>query len=218
MTKPRKFRIIVPVFLFAALPIMATAQVCSVIDQSSTDASTRNATFSQVDVAQSFIPAASQIEGASAFIHNSNSGSGSVTLELWTDLPDEVGATKLAEGSNSFPAVNQWVNVAWSPVAVTPGTTYYLVYFGLPDGQLAFGGSTENPYPSGIQYTNEGFNDFPGFDLAFRTCTQVIPELTPIPMLSQWGLILLVLLFTGTAVLVGKHRNLNTWGQSKNFR
>jgi len=174
------------------IPSIAMAQICTV-DQGNPDGPYRNGTFSQVDKAQSFKPTASQIAGASAFVHDSNSGSGSATIELWTALPNVGGATKLAEGTGTFSAVNQWVDVEWTPVAVTPGTTYYLVLHGLPNGQLAFGGTLSNGYADGIQYTNAGFQPYQSYDFAFRTCTEFVLPPTPvaIPTLSFWAILTL---------------------------
>lgn len=61
----------------------------------------------------------------------------------------------------------QWVDVFWGITAITPGTTYYLVFDG--NTTLGIAGDTSNPYPYGYVYANPGYQPFPDFDYAFRT-------------------------------------------------
>jgi hypothetical protein len=54
----------------------------------------------------------------------------------------------------------------WNPVAVTPNTTYFLVFTG--DPTLGIAGDV-NPYSRGQAYANAGFQPLPLFDYTFRT-------------------------------------------------
>jgi hypothetical protein len=72
----------------------------------------------------------------------------------------------LAEASATGTA-GTWVDVFWTPVDVTPGTTYFLVFTG--NTTLGIAGETTNPYPNGMSYANPGYTPYPNYDYAFRT-------------------------------------------------
>jgi hypothetical protein len=62
-----------------------------------------------------------------------NTWAGLFTIELWSDLPSVSTASRLAGGTTPFsgtvaPRTEQWADVFWTPVAVTPGASYFLVF------------------------------------------------------------------------------------------
>lgn len=140
------------------------------IDQEQTNAASATGTFSEVaPLAQSFIPAATQICGAGFFIP-SNSESGNMTIALWDALPNATGANMLASGTV---AVNpsSYGDVTWAAVDVLPGNTYFLVATG--DDGIRIGFSSFNPYTDGLAYFSANFPYQPSTleDLVFRTFT-----------------------------------------------
>lgn len=148
---------------FAAF--LAAPASADVIDQNQPSGVTYMAAFSQTDLAQSFIQTADNVSGAGILLQAGAGTSDNVTISLWDALPN-AGGTMLATASATGTA-GEWVDVYWSPVAVTPGVTYYLVF----DGNVTLGiaGDTSNPYPNGHVFANPGYNPFLDFDYAFRT-------------------------------------------------
>jgi hypothetical protein len=137
-----------------------------VIDQNQPSAAVYMAGFSQTDLAQSFQTQQTQpTAGAGIFLQPGIGGTDIVRISLWDGLPN-AGGTMLAQGQTTG-TQGQWVDVLWAPVALTPNTTYYLVF----DGNLTLGiaGDVNNPYPFGQVYANPGFQPFPNFDYTFRT-------------------------------------------------
>ncbi|WP_051878738.1 T9SS type A sorting domain-containing protein [Chryseobacterium sp. FH1] len=123
------------------------------------------ASFDQGYLAQSFKAVSNSISGAGVDldIHGGNS---TVTIELWDKLPNQTGAIKLATGSS--PATpDSSVDVSWSPVSVTPGTTYYLVFTSTNNNNVLLG-NFDTPYVDGQMYANAGYDSFPDLDFAFR--------------------------------------------------
>lgn len=66
------------------------------------------------------------------------------------------------------------MDVFWTPVTVTPGDTYFLVFSG--PSALGLAGSTLNPYPNGQTFATSGYAGFPNFDYTFRTFAAAVPE------------------------------------------
>lgn len=162
----------------ALLPIGASAQV---IDQNQPLAEVHMAAFQQTDLAQSFVQSTGGIAGAGIFLQPGVGLNGTVTINLWTLLPNAIGAQMLASGS-AFGTNGEWVDVFWSAVSITAGQTYYLEF--TADAPLGIAGSTNDPYAGGQVYANGGFQSFPTFDYTFRTYSgtpgAVVPE--PITM------------------------------------
>jgi hypothetical protein len=157
-------RIVISVVVF--LLVVGPVGAVPVIDQSQPVSSTPIAGFFQGDLAQSFQQAHSNVAAAGIFLWPAFGTGGTVTISLWDDLPDE-GGTQLAGGSAAGTPGN-WVDVFWSPVAVTPDTTLFLVFTSTPE-DMAIGGADNNPYSRGQAYANAGFESFPTLDYAFRT-------------------------------------------------
>ncbi len=145
-----------------ALPVVSAADE---IDQNQPSGPVYMAGFSQGDLAQSFMQANANISGAAILLQSGVGSSDTVTIQLWDALPNG-GGTMLAQASATGFAA-QWVDVFWTPVNITPMTTYYLVFTG--NTSLGIAGDTANPYPYGQVYANAGFGSFSGFDYAFRT-------------------------------------------------
>jgi hypothetical protein len=139
-------------------------------------------------LAQSFVPTASDITGASVYTSFTVAVTANITISLWDALPNATGATELA--SAVAPAVprNTWANVSWNPVTLTPGTTYYLAFS--PSAYDGFAGTTTNSYPNGVAYAVDASNNpyvaFPNLDFAFKTFTQV-PEPSALAVFGLGG-------------------------------
>ncbi len=156
-------------FLSLAGAVLAAPLLSAqVIDVDQPSVNTVMAAFYQPDLAQSFIPNASDCVGAGVSMAAAWGLGGTFTVELWTALPN-AGGQMLASGTVSA-TPGTWADVFWSAVPVTPGVTYYLV-FRCTDGGMAIEGDVYNPYPGGQVYANSGFGSFPGFDYTFHTWT-----------------------------------------------
>jgi hypothetical protein len=121
--------------------------------------------FAQTGLAQSFQQTHENIAGAGILLQPAVGSSDNVTIQLWDALPN-AGGTQLAEASATGTA-GSWVDVYWTAVAITPATTYYLVFTG--NATLGITGDLNNPYPHGCVYANAGYTQFPNYDYAFRT-------------------------------------------------
>jgi hypothetical protein len=123
------------------------------------------ASFSQTGVAQSFQQTHTNISGAGILLQSGVGSTGTVNIQLWTGLPN-AGGSKIAEGTTTGTA-GSWVDVYWPYIAITPATTYYLVFEPSTNG-LGISGTT-NVYAYGQVYANAGYGPFPTYDYAFRT-------------------------------------------------
>lgn len=152
-----------------------------VLDVEQNNNTTCMASFSQIDLAQSFQPTFDNVSGAGIFL-SSGSDISLITIELWDALPTTGGATLLATGSATGTS-GAWVDVFWPAETVTPGLTYYLV-FKSPGSDLCVAGDTGNPYPGGQVYANSGFGSFPSFDYTFHTWGNDTPLLSVTPPIA----------------------------------
>lgn len=146
--------------------------------------------FINTGLAQSFKQAGSNVSGAGIKLGAGTGTTVPITIELWTNLPDIPGAAMLASGTEDGTG-GSYVDIFWSPVAVTPGATYYLHFVG---SLLAINGDTQNGYADGQAYANAGFESFPSFDYTFCTYTNAVPE----P--SNWALLIAGFGLTGAAM------------------
>jgi hypothetical protein len=153
------------------LPLLAIAiaapLTAQTIDQ---DAPTNNACmagFGQTDLAQSFIPAASDCSGAGIFMYTGSGVPETLTIELWDALPT-AGGVMMASGTG-LATPGTYFDVFWPAVSVTPGNTYVLVFS--TTASMCYAGDTTNQYPFGQVYANPGFDSWPFFDYTFRTYT-----------------------------------------------
>lgn len=150
------------------VPVYAD-RVDSAIDQNQPNAPVYMAGFSQGGLAQSFQQTNENINGAGIFLQPNVGGSATVTIQLWTNLPN-AGGTMITEASTTGTA-GTWCDVFWEYEDVTPGTTYFLVFTG--NTVLGIAGDTANPYPYGCVYANSGYSQFPNYDYTFRTYYQL---------------------------------------------
>jgi hypothetical protein len=158
------------VLFVLVLSLAGACQSAIIVDQSQLDNSSYMANFFQTDLAQSFQQTNGNIAGASIFLCCSGS-SGDVTIALWDALPN-AGGSMLASGTkNSAEVGSGWADVFWSPVAIIPNTTYYLVFTSNAD--LGIAGSESDSYPSGQVYANAGYLPFPAYDYTFKTYAEV---------------------------------------------
>jgi len=133
------------------------------------------ANFSQTNLAQSFVPTVPFSCGARIALRAGIGTAAPVTIELWTGLPN-AGGVMLRTGTDAAAAPGGFATVNWSYVAVTPGTTYYLVFTAAAAGQgMCVGGDTNNPYPNGNVFANAGYQPFPTFDYTFETFGDATP-------------------------------------------
>ncbi|MBK8329405.1 MAG: T9SS type A sorting domain-containing protein [Bacteroidetes bacterium] len=136
------------------------------VDQSQLVNNTCMATFAQTGLAQSFVPSVSSMCGAGVFLVSNAAGSGTVTIELYTNLPNAAGVL-LATGS-AVATDGTWADVTWPSVPVTIGTTYYLVLTSTNNSHCV-AGDISGGYANGQLYANAGYNPFPNYDYTFRT-------------------------------------------------
>ena len=145
------------------------------VDQSQLSNTVCMAAFAQTDLAQSFIPALPFSCGATIALSSGIGNPGAVTIELWDGLPN-AGGNLLATGTDPGAVPGGFATVNWPSVAVTTGTTYYLVFTADAAGQnMCIGGDTNNPYPFGNVFANPGYNPFPTFDYTFETFGDAVP-------------------------------------------
>jgi hypothetical protein len=175
--------------LFTAAVVLAgPASAAIAIDQNQPNGPAYMAAFEQTDLAQSFQQSTDNVAGAGIFLQpGSGSGSANITIGLWSHLPNAGGAL-LASGTETISGDNQWVDVFWSPVGVTPGATEYLV-FTSDTNSYGISGDTSNPYPYGYVFANPGYEAFTGYDYTFRTYTDT--TYSAVPETSTWLLMLL---------------------------
>lgn len=140
--------------------------LADLIDQNQPSGPAYMAGFSQGGLAQSFQQTNTNISGAGICLQPGIGSSDNVTIQVWDDIPDSGTPTMLAEASATGTA-GEWVDVFWTAVDVTPGTTYYLVFTG--NTTLGITGDLDNPYPYGNVFANSGYTPYPSFDYAFRT-------------------------------------------------
>lgn len=150
------------------------AGAAPMIDQSQVLFSTTVANFGQVDLAQSFQQSNDNIAGAGVYVAPDDAPSLMGTISVWDALPNELGAMMLATGSGLI-TPGGYFDVFWTPVAVSPGVTYYLT-FAAPGGGYDLGGASGNVYLLGNEFANAGYVPFPNLDFAFRTYYDPVPE------------------------------------------
>src|SRR5262245_51570883 len=145
----------------------STVGAMPVIDQEQTNFSISPlVNFTQSGLAQSFMQTHDNIAGAG--IRLAGTGlAGSVTIELWNLLPNQIGAQMLTSGQANGNA-GTYVDVFWNQVLdITPNQTYYLVLSADPSLGLGITGGQFTNYDRGEAF--QGFNPLTTFDYTFRT-------------------------------------------------
>jgi hypothetical protein len=113
---------------------------------------------------QSFQQTNSNIAGAGIFLGSAGSEApitDTVTISVWDNFPNQVGSNLLVSASGLATA-DSFFDVFWSPVAVTPGQTYFLDFANANSAFVLFG--DVDVYPNGSATPLS-----PLFDYAFRT-------------------------------------------------
>jgi len=170
-----------------------------IIDQSQASTNITISNFGSEDLAQSFQQTNSNIAGAGVYVAPSNVASPTATISVWEDLPDEPGAMMLASGSGLI-TPGGYFDVFWTPVAISPGVTYYL-NFVAPGAAYDLLGASGNPYSLGNAFANAGYVSFPNLDFAFRTYYEPVPE----PM--TWSLLVAGLAGLSATRLIRRRTN-----------
>jgi hypothetical protein len=128
---------------------------------------------------QTFTPSASTSAGAgfNLYAQDGISGSGILTVELWSDVPSNSGATLLASGSSAFSMLayqQSMIDVFWPAITVTPGTQYFLTMNVPVYGNYLLTTFSFNTYAGGEFWFNSSTNDtapytgYPCCDMTFE--------------------------------------------------
>jgi hypothetical protein len=164
-------------------------------------------TFSTPGLAQSFLPAVSNINGAAIRLSPSvGSGDGVIAISLWDKLPNVNGAVQLAFGT-ALGSPGDLVSVYWAPVSVTPGGTYFLVFASLNRSLEIAGNDNPNGYPNGEGYAHN-YTPLGSFDYTFQTYYLQINSTNP----GNWLKVKLVGTTSNRSALGAKVRVLATIG------
>ena len=150
------------------------AAAAPIIDQLQGDATQTVANTDRPGLAQSFQQTNDNIAGAGIYFGPTNVAPSTVTISVWDDLPNQPDAAMLASGSGLI-VPGGFFDVFWTPVAITPGVTHYLV-FEAPGSNYDLQGRLANVYPYGNAYANAGYVSYPNYDYAFRTYYEPVPE------------------------------------------
>lgn len=150
---------------------------------------------------ETFVPQATTAVGASFNLAaRSLAVSGTLTVQLWSDVPSAAGASLLGSGITvySLAASQQsYFDVFWSAVSVTPGTPYFLAMFA-DDPNTWATTSYNDAYSNGSPYLGIPWREHPcgGCDLNFKEYSASAVVSTPEPAS-------LVLTSTGMLALLG---------------
>jgi hypothetical protein len=138
---------------------------------------------------QSFQQATGNIAGAGIFLANGfGAGSQDITIALWTNLPSS-GGTFITSGTATATAPGAWVDVFWSPVAIAPGTTEYLVFSSATSFNYVVAYGLPDPYPTGV-FTFNGTVLNMHYDATFRTYSDTAFN-AAVPEPSTWAMMIL---------------------------
>jgi hypothetical protein len=191
------------VSLAASILISGHASAGIIVDQLQANKPVYMAGFSQTDLAQSFEQDGGNIAGAGIYLQDGiGFGDATISIDLWTDLPN-AGGTKIIGGTASTSTNDHWLDVFWTPIAITPHARYVLV-FDSTNSRYGVAGDTGNPYALGQTYANGGYASFPGFDYTFRTYASDGLGASAAPEPSAWAL--MILGFGGVGGLVRRRR------------
>lgn len=138
--------------------------LADLIDQNQPSGPNFMAHFSQSGLAQSFQQTNTNISGAGILLRENIGSSDNVTIQLWDGIPG--GSSIMLAEATAVGTAGQWIDVFWTPVPVTPGITYFLVFTG--NSTLDISGDINNPYPYGCVYAND-FLQYANYDYTFRT-------------------------------------------------
>lgn len=186
------------------LGLGAHASAATVLDVDQPDSNTVLGSAFTTGTGQTFVPTANNIADAGFIILSGPD----ITVSLYDVAPGDVAtASPLVSVTVNFGgATGDFIDVFWSPVAVTPGETYFLHVSSTSNLATLRGfGSAFDTYTDGQAYQN--FAPLPGFtqpaDFAFRTYTDdAFSSTVPVPA----SLPLLLAAFGGLAACARTHR------------
>lgn len=120
--------------------------------------------FGQADAwnGQTFRPSALTSVGAAFNLWNRgfNPFSSTLTIQLWSDVPSNAGATVLASGSSFFSLAageTRMVDIFWAAIGVTPGQQYFLA-MNAPGGESDI--LTTATFPNNIYADGSAFYNY----------------------------------------------------------
>lgn len=138
-----------------------------VIDQEQPNTVEPIAWFSQLDLAQSFVPESSAICGTSIHLAENFGRRGDVTIQIWDGNP-HFGAHPLRSGTATRVRPGEWAHVTWPKLGVLVSQRLFLTAT-CTDPEMAWSGDASNPYVEGTAFANAGYIPMPAADYSFRT-------------------------------------------------
>lgn len=167
--------------LLAAAALHSPASATPTIDQSNPDRVNGACYLNDYPCGQSFQQDHSNIAGAGIFIDPAyyGGGSGDVTLSVFSAFNSGSPSGLIATGTASgIDANSGWVDVFWSPAAVTAGTQYYLIASSTAYIVASFG---QPAYAAGNMVYRGSETVYSSFDLTFRTYAEAGAAQVPEP-------------------------------------
>jgi hypothetical protein len=157
------------------------------LDQQQTQYNNNFALYTTRWGGQSFKPTASTLTRVELYMRKAGSPPADVVLSIRSSIsgPDLVSLSKSA---SQIPTTNNWVEFDFTDLAVTPGSTYYLVLrtaSGTSTNCYYWGYGTGSPYANGVLYYSatggSSWTSYATNDFCFKTYGISAP---PIPVLS----------------------------------
>jgi hypothetical protein len=159
--------------------------------------------YAPLNIAQSFQQTANNISGAGIFLANGfGSGTQAVIIDLRSDLPTN-GGTLITSGTGTASAQGTWVDVFWTPVAITPATTEYLIISSPTNGPYVVAYGNGNPYGAGTALSAGADIGLGQYDLTFRTYSDT-GFTGAVPEPSTWAMMMLG--FAGVGYMTYRRR------------
>ena len=142
-------------------------------------------TFASADNGQTFTPTAGNSAGAGIQLFGYNGGG---TANLLVQLRTSYAGTVLASGTTNFTlGVEQsaMIDAFWTPVAVTPGTQYYLSFITDDAGLFITEATFTSDYYAGggLVYYGTDYTAY-GYDFTFEEYAVAAPEPASLVLLS----------------------------------
>jgi hypothetical protein len=172
-------------FLLAAAALHSPVSAAPIVDQSNSIPLGGACYLNDYACGQSFQQDHSNISGAGIFIdpnYPSGNTGGAIKISIFSAFSSAGPSGLIASGTSAanIDSNSGWVDVFWSPVAVTPGTEYYLIAestnlsyivasFGVPD------------YAAGNMVYRDSTTAYSGYDLVFRTYAETGAAQVPEP-------------------------------------